>query len=154
MFAWGAQNILSRGFYAARDTLTPAIVGTTLTFLSLPLYWFLVHRYQHLGLALASSCGIVAYTLVLFGLLNHRTRNPEAGAMVGFFLKITTASIVAGAGCYELVQRLGVWIGWQTTLHALAVLVIVSLAGFAATGLLAKLFRVRELDTYLAKLRL
>ena len=27
MFAWGAQNILARGFYAARDTLTPAIVG-------------------------------------------------------------------------------------------------------------------------------
>jgi hypothetical protein len=47
-----------------------------------------------------------------------------------------------------------VWIGWQSTLHALAVLVIVSAVGLAATALLARLFRVRELDTYLAKLRL
>src|ERR1035438_3695328 len=58
MFAWGAQNILARGFYAARDTLTPAIVGTVLTFLNLPLYWLLVRHYQHLGLAMASSIGI------------------------------------------------------------------------------------------------
>jgi putative peptidoglycan lipid II flippase len=154
MFAWGAQNILARGFYAARDTLTPAIAGTALTFLSLPLYWLLVHRYQHLGLALASSCGIIAYTLLLFLLLNHRTRNPEAGAMVWFFLKITAASIIAALMCFDLTQRLHSRIGWQTTLHALAVLCIVTLVGSTVTGLLAKLFRVRELDAYLAKLRL
>src|SRR6516165_6910230 len=28
MFAWAAQNILARAFYAARDTLTPAVIGT------------------------------------------------------------------------------------------------------------------------------
>jgi hypothetical protein len=33
-------------------------------------------------------------------------------------------------------------------------LVIVSSVGFVITGLLAKLFRVRELDIYLAKLHL
>ncbi len=78
MFAWGAQNILSRGFYAARDTLTPAITGTALTFLSLPLYWLLARHFHYLGLALASSAGIIVYTLLLFGLLNRRTKNPES----------------------------------------------------------------------------
>src|SRR5690349_22700867 len=28
MFAWGAQYIFSRGFYATHNTWTPAIVGT------------------------------------------------------------------------------------------------------------------------------
>ncbi len=153
MLAWGAQNILARGFYAARDTITPAVVGTALTFLNLPVYWLLVRHYQHLGLALASSCGIIAYTLLLFGLLNRRTHNQEAGELVRFFLKITLASVVAAAVCFKLTQTLGVWIGWQTTLHALGVLVIVSLVGFGLTGALAKLLRVRELDAYLAKLR-
>jgi putative peptidoglycan lipid II flippase len=153
MFAWGAQNILARGFYAARDTLTPAIVGTALTFLNLPLYWWLVHHYQHLGLALASSAGIIAYTLLLFGLLNRRTKNPESADMVWFFLKITTASVIAAGVCFKLTQALQMRIGWQTTLHALAVLVIVSSVGFVMTGLLAKLFRVREMDSYFAKLR-
>jgi putative peptidoglycan lipid II flippase len=153
MFAWGAQNILARGFYAARDTLTPAIVGTALTFLNLPLYWWLNRRYQHLGLALASSAGIIAYTLLLFGLLNRRTKNPESADMVWFFLKITTASVIAAGVCFKLTQALQMRIGWQTTLHALAVLVIVSSVGFVMTGLLAKLFRVREMDSYFAKLR-
>jgi putative peptidoglycan lipid II flippase len=153
MFAWGAQNILARGFYAARNTLTPAIVGTVLTFLNLPVYWLLVRRYQHLGLATASSLGIVVYTTLLFVLLNRRTRNPDAAAMVWFFLKVTAASALAAAGCFKLAQLLQVCIGWHTTLHALAVLVIVSTAGFAAIAAMLKLFRVRELDAYLARLR-
>jgi putative peptidoglycan lipid II flippase len=153
MFAWGAQNILARGFYAARDTLTPAIVGTALTFLNLPLYWLLVRRYQHLGLALASSAGIVMYTLLLFGLLNRRTKNPESAETVWFFLKVTAASVIAAGVCFKLTQALRARIGWQTTLHSLAVLVIVSSVGLVVTGVLIKLFRVRELDSYIAKLR-
>jgi len=153
MFGWGAQNILARGFYAARDTLTPAIAGTALTFLNLPVYWLLVRRYQHLGLALASSAGIVAYTLLLFGLLNRRTKNQESGEIVWFFLKITAASIIAAGVCFYLTNMLQARIGWQSTLRALAVLVIVSSTGFVVTALLAKLFRVRELDTYFTKLR-
>ena len=154
MFAWGAQNILARGFYAARDTLTPAIVGTALTFLNLPLYWWLVHHYQHLGLALASSIGIIAYTVVLFGLLNRRTRNQEAGKLVWFFLKVTFSSAIAAGASYKLTEFLRPRIGWQTTLRAMTVLIVVSTAGIALTIILAKLFRVRELDSYLAKLRL
>ncbi len=49
LFGWGAQYILARGFYATRNTLTPAIVGTVLTFANLPLYWLLVRHYRHLG---------------------------------------------------------------------------------------------------------
>jgi putative peptidoglycan lipid II flippase len=154
MFAWGAQNILARGFYAARDTMTPAITGTALTFLNLPLYWWLGHRYQHLGLAMASSAGIIAYTLLLFVLLNRRTKNLESTEIVWFFLKVTSASVIAAGLCYKLAEALHARIGWQTTLRALVVLVIVSSVGFVVTGVLAKLFRVRELDSYLAKFHL
>jgi putative peptidoglycan lipid II flippase len=150
MFAWGAQNILARGFYAARDTLTPAIVGTALTFLNLPVYWLLVHRMQHLGLALASSVGIIAYAVFLFVLLNRRLKYRESTDLVVFFFKIAAASVLAGAVCFRLVGWLGVRIGWQTTLQAFLVLVVGSLVGLVVTGILAKLLRVHELDEYLA----
>ncbi len=88
MFAWGAQYILARGFYATRNTWIPAIVGTVLTFASLPMYWLLVRRAQHLGLAMASSLGITVYTVMLFFLLNRRTHNRQVGAMMLFFLKV------------------------------------------------------------------
>jgi peptidoglycan biosynthesis protein MviN/MurJ (putative lipid II flippase) len=134
--------------------LTPAWVGTALTFLTLPVYWLLVRHSQHLGLALASSCGIIAYTVVLFVLLMRRTANREASSLVVFFLKVSAASGLAALATFELVKWLGVHIGWQTTGKALLVLLIASAAGFLLTGILAKLLRVRELDTYLKKARL
>lgn len=152
MFAWGAQNILARGFYAARDTLTPAIVGTVLTFLSLPLYALLVRHLQHRGLAWASSCGIVAYTLVLFLLLNRRLANRGAADLTVFFLKIGMASTLAGLAAFALTQWLGSLIGWQTTLHAFLVLVLVSVAGVTLTVVFAKLLRVEEVDRYWKRL--
>ena len=154
MFAWGAQNILARGFYAARDTLTPAWVGTALTFLNLPVYWLLVRHSQHLGLALASSCGIIAYTVVLFVLLMRRTANREASSLVVFFLKVSAASGLAALATFELVKVLGAYIGWETSGSAFLVLVLASAVGFLLTAVLAKLLRVRELDTYLKKVGL
>jgi putative peptidoglycan lipid II flippase len=152
MFAWALQNILARAFYAARDTITPAVVGTGLTFLSLPLYWLLVRHFQHLGLALASSLGIVAYTVILFLLLNRRIRNPEAGAFLIFLLKICVASALAGVACFKLSNWLGSRLGWQTTLQALLVLVIVSSVGMVLIAALARLLRLKEFEDYLKRL--
>jgi len=151
MFAWGAQNILARGFYAARDTLTPAIVGTVLTVANLPVYWLLVRRAHYLGLALASSIGIIAYTVALFVLLVRRTVNRGASELMIFFVKISVASAAAGWVSFQLLTWLETQIKWQTTHGAFAVLAIVSVVCFVLTGLAAKLLRVRELDSYLAR---
>ncbi len=152
MFAWALQNILARAFYAARDTITPAVVGTGLTFLSLPLYWLLVRHFQHLGLAFASSLGIVAYTVILFLLLNRRVRNSEVRALTIFFLKIVAVSALAGIACFKLNNWLGSHIGWQTTHQALVVLLIVSSAGLVLIAVLAKVLGVREFEEYFKRL--
>ena len=152
MFAWGAQNLLARGFYAARDTLTPAVVGTGLTFLNLPLYWLLVHRYQHLGLALASSIGIIVYTTVLFVLLNRRTANRDATGLVWFLVKVTAASALAAALCSALAGWLRPHIAWQSTHGAFLLLLVASSVGCMLTVLLSKALGVRELDPYLRRL--
>jgi putative peptidoglycan lipid II flippase len=154
LFAWGAQNILARAFYAARDTLTPAIVGTALTFLNLPLYWLLVKRAQHLGLALASSIGIIAYTIALYVILRRRTHNRETGGLLIFSLKIAAASAVSAIVCHRILSWLEARVAWETTHGALLVLVVTSAAGLLMVGILAKLLGVREVETYLKKLRL
>ena len=153
MCAWGVQGILSRGFYAARDTLTPAVTGTILTLLNLPVYWLLVRHLQHVGLALASSLGIVAYMIVMFVLLVRRTQNRESGTLVVFFLKVTAASALAAGASFAAVNWLEPRLGWQTTTHAFVVLVVASVVGLLVVALAAKLLRVRELDAYFKKLR-
>jgi len=154
MFAWGAQGILARGFYAGRNTLRPALIGTAVTFLNLPVYWLLVKPLKFRGLALASSIGISAYAIVLFVSLYRSTANKAALEMVGFFLRIAAASAVGAGGAYEVVRWLEARTDWQTTLGAFIVLIVATPVGLVLTGLAAKLLRIREMDDYLKSIPL
>jgi putative peptidoglycan lipid II flippase len=149
MFAWGAQNILARGFYATRNTITPAVVGTLMTVISLPLYRFLMARSQYRGLALASSIGIIAYTIVLFVLLIRRTQNHKAGALMLFFARVSAASVGAGVACYALGAWAENFLPWSRPIGALAVVAMTTAAGVLLLGLLMKLFGVSEFESYL-----
>jgi putative peptidoglycan lipid II flippase len=151
MFAWGAQNIFARGFYSTRDTITPAVVGTITTVLSLPVYWLLVKRLDYLGLALASTLGIIVYTVVLFVLLNKRTKNPESLNVFVFFLKMSGASCVVGLVCYKFTTYLENLIPWQKLGGAVLLLSIVSTAGILLLVAALKILRVPELDLYLRR---
>ena len=152
MFASGLQHLLSRGFYAARDTLTPAIVGTSFTFLNIPVYWYCAKHWQHLGLAMASSIGMIGYTVTIFALLQRRTRNREAASLLFFLLKIITASAVSAVVCRNLMKWLEARIDWHAAPAALLILVLLSSLGFLLTALLAMLLRVRELSDYVKML--
>jgi putative peptidoglycan lipid II flippase len=154
MFAWGAQGILSRGFYAGRNTLRPAVIGTAVTFLNLPVYWLLVKPMQFRGLALASTIGISAYGIVLFISLYRSTANKATLEMAGFFLRIAIASVVGAAGAYEVVHWLEGRTNWENTLGALVVLVAATPVGLVLMVLVAKLLRIREMNDYLKSIPL
>ena len=70
---WAVQGIYARAFYAASDTKTPAIIGTLVTVLSIPLYWALFNSVGLTGLAVASDLGILAQTVSL-AILLHKKR--------------------------------------------------------------------------------
>jgi len=153
MFAWAAQYIYSRGFYATHNTWTPAVVGTLVTALNLPVYRLLVHRYQYLGLAMASSIGIFFYMVVLFFLLNRHTRNHEGGKLVIFFLRVSVASAVAGVACYRLTEWFHTRIPWRTRSGAFLMLIVCTTVGVFITVLMCKLLGISELDIFFEKFR-
>ena len=70
---WAVQGIYARAFYAASDTKTPAITGTVITILSIPMYWALFHARGLTGLAISSDIGIFVQTASL-AILLHRKR--------------------------------------------------------------------------------
>ncbi len=154
MFAWGAQNILARGFYAARDTLTPAVAGTAITVLSLPMYWAFSRHWQYLGLALSSSLAIIAYAIVLFVLLSRRTHNAAATSVLVFLFKVAAAALVSALACNQVMHALESQIHWHSTHGAFLVLAGASAAGLLVALILMKLFRIRELDSVLKRARL
>jgi peptidoglycan biosynthesis protein MviN/MurJ (putative lipid II flippase) len=121
------------------------------TLLSLPVYWLLVRRLDFRGLALASTIGIILYTIILFALLGRRTGNPEEASLVVFFLKVAVTSGIAGYACYRLAGWLEGFIAWQHIGGALILLVLTTAAGVLLFGVLLKIFRVPELDAYLRR---
>jgi putative peptidoglycan lipid II flippase len=100
---WSAQGIYARAFYAARNTLTPAISGTVVTFCSIPIYALLYGSYGVVGLAIASDLGILAHTLALAVLL-HRFRLVSLASLeFGELGRATLASLIAFAGAMAAV---------------------------------------------------
>lgn len=92
---WSAQGIYARAFYAARNTLTPAISGTIVTCISIPVYALLFHHLGVVGLAIASDIGIFAHTLAL-ALLLHRYRLVSIASLN--YSELARALIAAIAG--------------------------------------------------------
>jgi putative peptidoglycan lipid II flippase len=97
---WAVQGIYARSFYAASDTKTPAITGTIITVLSVPMYWSLFRAMGLEGLALASDLGILAQTATLAFLLHRKRlvnlRHLEFGELGRALLAAVVALVAAG----------------------------------------------------------
>jgi putative peptidoglycan lipid II flippase len=145
--AWGVQAIIGRGFYALGDTLTPTLIGTGMALAWLPVYWQLGLRFQHLGLAAASSLGVIAYTAVLCVVLYRRLRMSLA-ALGSALLKALAAAAGAGLIAVYLQRKLEAVIAWQSMKGSLTHGVLISgafLVVFLALGALAGLAPWHEL---------
>ncbi len=68
---WGVQMVLGRAFYALGDTLTPAVCGTVITIVSLPLFYYAL-RWEAIGIALVSFWGVVAYIAIIMYIWNKK----------------------------------------------------------------------------------
>lgn len=64
LWAWAAQSLVARGFYAQGKTWKPTLIGSALAGALVPVYWLLADRGGP-GLAVASSVAISAYVLLL-----------------------------------------------------------------------------------------
>ncbi len=62
---WGYQQVLSRAFYSRLDTLTPAVLGTAVTVLVIPVFYFLTIRIGAMGVACASAASLFLYSAAM-----------------------------------------------------------------------------------------
>lgn len=103
---WTTQGIYARAFYAARNTLTPALAGTIITLLSIPIYRALFHTIGMAGLAIASDAGILTHTLTLAILLHRRKLVPITGLEGGELARSLLAACISFAGAYACTRYL------------------------------------------------
>jgi len=102
-FAFAANTIVPRAYYAMQDTLFPAIYGTAAVALSIPLYLLGLNMMGAGGVALALSLSAILQVLVLYALWNRRTKNRGRPVYL-FYLKMMAFS-----------APLGVFLAWLKT---------------------------------------
>ena len=94
-FAFAANTIVPRAYYAMQDTLFPAIYGTIVVLLSIPLYLLGLNIMGAGGVALALSLSAILQVLVLYVLWNRRSNNHGRPVYL-FYLKMMVFSAPLG----------------------------------------------------------
>jgi putative peptidoglycan lipid II flippase len=95
-FAFVAYTIVLRAYYSMQDTLFPAIYGTAVVLLSIPLYLIGLRFMGARGVALAISMSGIFQVLVLYVLWNRRSKNRGSRGVYVFYIKMIFFSILAG----------------------------------------------------------
>ncbi|MBI5418932.1 MAG: murein biosynthesis integral membrane protein MurJ [Deltaproteobacteria bacterium] len=111
---WCAQTIVSRGFFALKDTWTPTLVGTGAWLASLPAYYLLTQKMGVFGLALASSIGIFLHATALYGILMGRTVGRKGIRELAEYGKMAFAGAVAAMAGWYWLGVSGRWVSWET----------------------------------------
>ncbi|QNB47091.1 murein biosynthesis integral membrane protein MurJ [Thermanaerosceptrum fracticalcis] len=88
--------VITRGFYALQDTVTPVKVTVVTVAINLGLSVLLVKSGQHLGLALANSIASTVNALLLVAILGRRVKGIINKELLIFASKVVAASLIMG----------------------------------------------------------
>ena len=134
---FGMQAILARAYYAVGDTLTPMLVGTGASLVSLPIYWALYHAAGPVGLVVTSDIGIFLITMTLLALLPRRIDTVARAAITGGTLRAYAVGALAALPAWAAAHALPAG-RLHGHLFGLAQLAVGGLVFLAAAALLAR----------------
>ncbi len=109
-FAFAAQTIVVRGYYAMQNTLFPAIYSTIGVLFSIPFYILCLKLMGAGGVALAISISAILQVTLLYALWNRGSHNPESQGVYRGYAKMLLLSIPAGLVLEGLRMGLARWI--------------------------------------------
>jgi putative peptidoglycan lipid II flippase len=136
LWAWAAQTVVARGFYAEGRTWLPTLLGSIAVVLCYPLYPWLGGLFGTAGLAAASSIAISAYVLTLTIALKRSFKGVPDG-LVGFGVRMMPAVGLGLAAAFGLEQVL-------VLPHPLLQGGVLAVVGMGVYGLVAVALRVDE----------
>ena len=155
LFAHSTVEIISRGFYALRDTRTPVALALLSMVLNLLFSIALVGPMEHDGLALAMSLATIIEASLLVIFLQRRLASPEAG-LASFLLRTVaaTALMAAAVSVFIAVEEAADPLGAHTVWEALVKVVGGSALGASTFFLAAFVLRCEEARAFWRRLGL
>lgn len=104
-FAFSAQNLVSRGFYALENTLFPALFTSLCVILTLPVIYGAMKIAGIKGIALGLSLSVMVQSFTLFECWSRKSKNSGKKSVYLFFIKTVPISLILGGVLF--VSRLG-----------------------------------------------
>ena len=118
-FAFSAQTVVVRGYYALQNTLFPALVGTMAVLLSVPVFLLGMQHLGASGVALGVSISAFMQVALLYICWNRRTENKDSRHVYGAVFKMMLLSIFLGSALEAIRQAVFSSVGDNTFLSAL-----------------------------------
>ncbi|MBL7180492.1 MAG: murein biosynthesis integral membrane protein MurJ [Pseudomonadota bacterium] len=95
-FAFAAQTIVVRGYYAIQNTFFPALYGTVAVLLSIPVFIAGMLKMGTGGVALAISLSAIFQVVLLYVLWNKKSENKDSHRVYRFYLGMILLSMPLG----------------------------------------------------------
>jgi putative peptidoglycan lipid II flippase len=150
-FAFAAQTVVVRGYYAMQNTLFPAVFGSTAVVLSIPFYIGGMHLFGVSGVALAVSLSAIFQVVLLYALWNRRCRNPASRGVYSVYARVTGLSVVLGAVLELLKTRLLEDVAVSALFGNLMVCALIGIVFSAMLLAGGTMLRIREISTIIAR---
>ncbi len=150
IFAQSGMYLLTRAFYALKDTLTPVKVSLVTVICSTALAYYFV---AHLGLgvwslALSYSIGAILDLFLLLVFLGNKTGGFDWKKILVPFLKIGFASILMGISLYFPMKWLDISLDTSRVLDLLLLTVITAVVGSGVYLTFTWLLKVEEIELF------
>ena len=146
LWAWAAQTVVSRGFYAMGKTWIPPVLGTAIAVPAYPVYVALGRAYGTDGLAIASGVAVTTYVTLLVLMLRREFPGVPDGYGRFFARAVPATALGIGVG---LALRTIMPI-WHPLLRGGA-LGVVAFAVYVAATAAFRLDEVREVGALVAR---
>lgn len=132
---WGALQIITRAFYARREMWTPVIVGSIVTIIAVPAYFWLADQFGIRGVALASVLSLGAYTAMLCAIW-YRPTDTRSGlrSVIETAGRSIPLAVPAGFAAYGVAWFITAGLEGSPWVAA-AIAVVVGLVVYAAVAL-------------------
>ena len=152
-FAFAAQNLVSRGFYATQNTLFPTVLSTTCVLLSIPVIYLFMRVFGAIGVAAGLSLSVILQCFVLYESWSRKSGNTQKQTVYLFLLKIVPVSLFTGLPLYVSAKLLRTAIAVSSDfIQALVVLSILSVECVALFFIAGIVFKIEEIPAFINRI--
>ncbi len=144
-FAFAAQTVVVRGYYAVQNTLFPAIYSTIGVLISIPFYILGMKLMGARGVALAISVSAMFQVTLLYTLWNRRSNNSESRDVYRGYVKMILLTLPIGIFLDGIRRVLTLWLPAKGLSANLLICCIIGLFFPALLISAGYLFKIREI---------